>query len=296
MKKNGIIIIFLTGILVLLSGCTGPLITTYDSIGNGTPVQLETNLYNSVELEITNEIGKVDIRSETDTNYAVSVILSVFSRNTDTYTLENAEELTTTTPEANKTKISFISNPDNLGIPNYKYEITIVVNTAITLAMDIDLTTGSITLDLKDSVLSELNLVSTTGFKDITITNCEIADSAPFVDGTTGGTDISLINLNFTVITDWTISSSTGVIDMIINGLESINGTHAFDITATTGDVQVNTALSGIGFKVTASTSLGTITLPGGSDSPYLSPDYASAGVKIDFGITVTTGSVTVTT
>ncbi|MHA2031228.1 MAG: hypothetical protein ACW99Q_17750, partial [Candidatus Kariarchaeaceae archaeon] len=144
MKKNGIIIIFLTGILVLLSGCTGPLITTYDSIGNGTPVQLETNLYNSVELEITNEIGKVDIRSETDTNYAVSVILSVFSRNTDTYTLENAEELTTTTPEANKTKISFISNPDNLGIPNYKYEITIVVNTAITLAMDIDLTTGSI--------------------------------------------------------------------------------------------------------------------------------------------------------
>ena len=251
-------------------------------------------MYDSVELEISNDIGEIDIRSETDASYAVSVILSVFSLDTDEHTLQDAEELTSTTPEANKTKISFLAN--SIGIPNYKYELTIVVNTAITLAMDIELTTGSITLDLKDSVISELKIVSTTGFKDITMTNCEIADSAPFVDGTTGGTDISIINLNFAVITDWTISSSTGVIDMIINAHESINGTHAFDITTTTGDVQINTVFSGIGFKVTASAVTGTITLPGGSDSPYSTPEYVSAEVKIDFTIDVTTGSVTVTT
>ncbi|MFX0052848.1 MAG: hypothetical protein ACFE8U_16340 [Candidatus Hermodarchaeota archaeon] len=232
-------------LLGLLSGCTS--ITDYDYLGEGTPVQLRNNLYNSVELEFSNDIGVVDIKSETNAAYAVSVILHIHSRDTDKYTIEEAEELTVTTPEPNKTKISFISNPENIGIPNYKYNLTIVVNTGITVATDIDVSTGLVTINLKDSTISELTLESSAGSKEIAIINCKIIDETPFIEASTGSTDISLTNLNFTVLTARKISSSTGTIDMTINGITAGSGTHSFTVSASTGDVGIDSTLSGIG-------------------------------------------------
>jgi hypothetical protein len=225
-----------------------------------------------VELEISNDIGVVDIKSETDAIYAVSVIIHVHSRDTEKYTIEEAEELTVTTPESNKTKISFISTTD------------------------IEVSTGLVTINLKDSTISELTLESSTGSKEITITNCEITDETPFIEASTGSIDISITDLNFTVVTAWKISSSTGAIDMTINGIIAVSGTHSFTVSASTGDVEIDTTLSGIGLKVTATVSTGTITLPGGADSPYISSNYDSAQTKIDFSINVSTGSITFTT
>ncbi|NHJ86129.1 MAG: DUF4097 domain-containing protein [Asgard group archaeon] len=147
----------------------------------------------------------------------------------------------------------------------------------------------------QNTSLTNLNLFTSTGSilanlgKEMSL-NCTDVD----IETSTGSIDLIYEDIILNNDLDWAITTSTGSIDIIIvqTLISAVNVSSTFDVQTSTGSISVECDLvSDIGVEIDASTSTGSIVLPG-PGSYYISPDFALKSIQYSFVLSTSTGSI----
>jgi hypothetical protein len=280
--------------IAAFSGCTG--LGRFIAAGEKDIVTVDKSTHSTLILDVYLSVGSISLEVIPTALYLVDVVNKVSIREGSGGTLAEAEEVTSSEIDSDTMKIIFDSNDEGITV-DYKYDLFIKVCNNISLQINLVATTGEINADLLDAsvTVSLFDIETTTGSLTLSVQDVLMADSSPTIQTTTGTQDIIFTNINYTASTLWTITSSTGGIDVDLTDTgpsSSTSLTHSFDISCTTGGIDIISDLhQDIGVKITASVSTGTITLPGGGDS-YTSSNFASATLKYDFSLATDTGRI----
>jgi hypothetical protein len=241
-------------------------------------------------------VGSITFEVDSSASNLVNVVNKVSIREGSGGTLAEAKEVTSSEVSSDTMQISFDSQDSGI-ITDYKYDLVINVSNNIDLQLNMVVDTGDIDVNLRDSTVnvSVLDVVITTGVLTFSIADVSLSDSSPTLQTTTGNQELAIFNVNATVSTLWSLSTTTGTINIDFTDnppTSSSSLTHSFTIDITTGNIDIISDLhQDVGLKVTASVTTGTITLPGGSN-PYISSNFDSATLKYDFSLETNTGDI----
>ncbi|MHA2331618.1 MAG: hypothetical protein ACXAEU_06305 [Candidatus Hodarchaeales archaeon] len=267
--------------------------------GDKDPVTVPKSTHTTVILDFHISVGSITLEVNSGADYLVHVTNEVSIREGSGAELADAEEVTHSEVNADKMNVVFDSNDVDI-LVDYEYDITIKVNNNITLQINFEASTGDLTTTISDTtiIISSLEMATSTGSISLTLGAVEFSESSPTLSTSTGGQTITLTNINYTTSTIWGITLSTGNANVDITDTNSPNNdtmTQKFNISGSTSKITVATDLhQDFGVKITATTSIGDITLPGGGES-YTSSNYSSANQKYDFDLDTSTGDITFT-
>lgn len=279
-----------------MSGCTVPLVN-FELAGAKDPVIVPQGTHTTLILDFKMGVGTITLSVNSTADYLAYIENEVSIREGSGGTLEAAEEVSYTAQNAETIKVEFDSQDEEI-VTNYQYVIKIKVKNNITLEINFLDSTGEISTSISDTTINiaSLDIETSTGPIGLTLENVHFSDSSPIIASSTGSHDITLLNLNYSTSTSWTISTSTGNIDLDLADTltpGSISRNHLFDISGSTGNIMINADLhQDFGLKIDTSISIGEATIPGGGDS-FTSTNFATANQKYDFDLSVSTGDIT---
>lgn len=252
----------------------------------------------SLELEIDNSIGAVDIEITNMTNL-LEARISVYAR--EGHALQDANTFEDTHYD-NRHCVSFYSSSGSYRENPYYYELEIAISNLVTTALDVDLSTGSISVVAHETNISFLSLETSTGsisaeFQDVffdTANNLTIHTS-------TGSITASFNDVNYysSDEVEWIIHTSTGSIDLNIVQEAVFNHTQInYYVDTYTGSINFYHDLHPvIGLLMYADVSTGSISTSERSIDDhytYASENYASASMKFYVSMDTSTGSINI--
>ena len=249
----------------------------------------------SLELEIDNSIGAVDIEITNMTNLLEARIL-VYAQ--EDHTLQDANTFEDTYYD-NRHYVSFDSSSGSYRENPYYYELEIALSNLVTTALDVDVSTGSISVVAHETNISFLSLETSTGsicaeFQDVffdTANNLTIHTS-------TGSITADFNDLNYSSDeVEWIIHASTGSIDFDILQEAVFNHTQInYYVDTSTGSINFYHDFDPvIGLLMYADVSTGSISTSERSIDDhytYASENYASASMKFYVSMDTSTGSI----
>ncbi len=301
--RNGIagLIIVIVIALAIIAGVVAVLVTrggAFTLIGETDYTYASTANLN-LSLTIDNTVGSIEIENDDTLTSLMEARLEFWGRSEATIT--DAVNFTDSNA-GGKVLISFESGEVTWQWANksaYYQKLFIKINPDAIVDYNLEVTTGSINLDfdsLTESEIRMLNVDVTTGsinadFGDNTFLNTSTVSLAT----TTGSIDVTSEDVKFVDDIIWTIKTTTGSIDLIIDQVAIPTDTYTatFNVGTTTGSIDLLYTLdeSNFGIRITAQTTTGSITLPGGGNF-YESSGYSGEPIKYIFDLDTTTGSI----
>ncbi|NHJ38981.1 MAG: hypothetical protein FK731_03035 [Asgard group archaeon] len=302
-SKSGIIGIIIA-IVIIVAVIAGVVVFV---VIRGGPFTLigETNYtYSSTDnlnltLNIENTVGSITLENDDSLTTLMEVRLEMWGRSEANFA--DAVNFTSTISEG-KVIISFDSG-DLIWKWNDKeafyQKLFIKINPNAIAEYNIITTTGSVNLNfdsLAESEILMLDVAITTGsievdFGDNTFLNTSEVNLAT----TTGSIEVISQDVKFADDILWSISTTTGSIELTIDqvSIPSNNYIATYDVSVTTGSIDLLYTLdeNNFGTRITAQTTTGSITIPGGG-SFYESSDYDAKLIKYIFDLVTTTGSI----
>lgn len=256
-----------------------------------------TNTSSYIDLEIYNSLGAVNI-DIIDTPELFEAQIHVYAR--EGHALRGANRFIFVEYE-NHHLIFFDSSTGSDWENPYYYELDIIMSSQATIALDIEVSTGSISVSAHQTNISSLFLDTSTG--SITADFEEVYFS-PLQDFTlhtsTGSITATLNNVIYSSNeVEWMIDTSTGSIDLDLVQ-ESINDNTLinYNVGTSTGSIDFNYELnSTIGLQIYADVSTGNVYTPSYStdeEYTYKSENYDSASMKINVLLDTSTGSISI--
>ena len=175
---------------------------------------------------------------------------------------------------------------------NVRLERDLAINSALPLDLQLGVTSGKVMLDTSANPIDRLQLKMTSGEVNLNAgTKASLLSPDLAFDLTSGVANAS--NLGFTNFASLDIGFTSGSGRFALQGLTA--GLHRAAVHITSGDIRLLVP-QGIGYRVTTHRTSGSIQVDGRSysDENYESPNYASAVIKLDLDLKVTSGSVSV--
>jgi len=301
--RNGIagLIIIIVLALAIIAGVVAVMVTRggpFTLIGETDYTYASTaNLNLTVNIE--NTIGSITIENDDTLTSLVEVRLEMWGRSEAI--LADAVNFTSSVV-GGKVIISFDS-----GVQTWKWgdkdafyqKIFVKINPDAIVEYDILTATGSVILyfdSLTESEIRMLDVEVATGSIDADFgDNTFLNTSTVSLITSTGSIDVISEEVKFVDDIYWTITTSTGSIDLTVEqvAIPSNNYIATYDATTSTGSVEVLYTLNEVNFgiRITAQTTTGSITIPGGGNL-YESSGYASELIKYIFDLDTSTGSI----
>ena len=298
--QAGLIIIIVL-VLVIIGGVVAVFVTRggpFTLIGETNYTYASTANLN-LTLTIDNTVGSVEIENDDTLTSLMEAKLEFWGRSEATI----ADAVNFTSSVTSKVLISFDSGAVSWTWGNksaYYQKLFIKINPDAIAEYNVEVTTGSVTLDFDSLTESEIRMLDvdvTFGSIDADFgDNTFLNTSTVSLDTTTGSIDIISQEVKFVDDITWTITTTTGSVDLTVDqvAIPADNYTATFDASTTTGSVHLLYTLdeSDFGIRITAQTTTGSITIPGGG-SLYESSGYSSETIKYIFNLDTTTGSIT---
>ncbi len=269
----------------------------YEYIGelNETIGEELTNTSSYIDLEIDNSVGAVNI-DIIDSIELFEAQIHVYAREGHALYDANGFDI----EEFNGHYFIFFDSSSGSDWENpYYYELDILLSNRATTALNIDVSTGSISVSAFQTNISSLFLHTSTG--SITTDFQEVFFSASndlTLSTSTGSITATLDNSAYSSNeVEWLIETSTGSINLDLFQ-ESLNGNTLinYNMGTSTGNIHFNYELnSSIGLQIYADVSTGNIYTPGYStdeEYTYQSENYDSASMKIYVFLDTSTGSI----
>jgi len=277
----------------------------YEYLGSKDYSIEETTNTSKIWMVIHNSIGSINIEVLDDQSELLNAHLLVYSR--DDYDLEGSQDLLINQQEDYHRV--FFDSSSGIWNSNYEYEIYLYISINATLSFNIEMTTGSISLEVGKVTIQQLYLKSTTGSIEASFTNTVFenfinssVDNFCLVETTTGSVDVRLDNVIYDdTITNqnWLISTTTGSVnfELLLNSVQNSTIDVDYDVTATTGSITLVCVLEGlVGFSLDPSTTTGDIILDEYTTLftafPFYSENYSVRSNIHDVSLTVSTGSI----
>lgn len=284
--------------IIFLPVSLNQIIDDYDYVGDKTfsidDFVNDTSSY--VGVEIYNSLGSVNIEI-TNSSKLIEARVLVYAREGYSISDANAFEMNT---DENLHYLFFDSVSGSYRENPYFYELEILISSRATIALDVEVSTGSIYAIAQETKISHLSLDSSTGSIIIDLQEVVLETDNPFIHTSTGSVTVTLTNLYYPMNeVEWTITTSTGSIDLNIFQETVLNNTWIKYYTSTsTGSINFTYKLDlAIGVVLYADVSTGTIYTPGYSTDDnyyYKSENYDFASMKFYFSMHASTGSITV--
>ncbi len=294
--KSFVMLILLFISIIFLSGCIAQrgIIDNYSYLGDAEVTV--PNDWTTCKLTVVNSIGKIDVKMAPNTaDYLVQATIGVYGRDGEGSVAE-ANTMTYIEESADTVLVSFTSDWKEtvLNTP-YNYDIEIYIRPKINLEIIVDNSTGSVNVELTDLTIQIFNVENTTGETIVNLSKVDISAVIASIDVSTGKVDVSLTDISYSIDQNkWNIEASTGQIYVNIEqSTGATQGTRRFDISCSTGEIDIKTNLPDTyGVKVSADTTLGSISIPG-SGKIYTTSYFDTASEKYNFNLESTTGSIT---
>ncbi|MFX0171749.1 MAG: zinc-ribbon domain-containing protein [Candidatus Hodarchaeota archaeon] len=254
----------------------------------------------TIQLELSNDIGNVFINTDPGLPYSLSANIVIYGL--EGHELANANKIESS-QQGLITTVSFSSRWDDDPETRdpYRYEVEILVRSNAIIGIDASTSTGDLYIAIVNSTITEFQVATGTGYIDIILKDIyEFNDTSPNLAYSTGDTFLMLDNINYTTqMTNWTIESNTGDVDLTI--IQEISeyftdSVRGFFIEADTGNIEVTVDLlsNEYGISATAIASTGTIDLPSGNSS-YQTENYGASSWKYVFILRTSTGHISLT-
>jgi hypothetical protein len=312
MNKKEPLSLILFVVVCLFSGCTDTLVT-FESVGAKDPVTVPRSTHTNILLIFNVNIGSITLEVNPTATYLAYIENEVSIREGSGGTLADAEEVSYTELDAVTMRIKF--NPLIEALQDdYQYDITINVANNVTLELTtFKVTTGTISIDISDNdndddnsiTILDLNLETTTGSISLELDGIEMSDLSPTVTTTTGDQSIDIVNVDFSLFVEWSITVTTGDVNFCLTEFryppEDISEIYEFDIECTTGSILAIIVLGSnsgeYGLALDASTITGNIIVEDTQqDSPYeyVSTNFDSVDLRYEFNLRTTTGEIRV--
>ena len=302
----GIIIISIVGFSILSMFVTG-LIPLFNSFGTyeyvGTHDYSITNdNFTQVDVIIDNSIGDVNVFYVEDSLTALDAQINVYAKNQRD--LSGSDGADIGAYSADHSYFQFTPYSDSSWNSDYKYDIDLYILITLKTNLQIDVSTGSIMVDVHDVELGEVFLETSTGSIEAFFTNILLNNSQYNnyqIVTSTGSIDTRFHNVSYTDngnTPHWSISASTGTINFELFQWETLNSSVniEYDVSTSTGSVTCSFGLNdSIGYYLDASTSLGDIIIEGFNPEvslPYHNEEYQAAPVNYVLILSTSTGSI----
>lgn len=250
----------------------------------------------AIQLELSNDIGNIFIDTDPGLSSLLSARISVYGLEghelADANIFESSQQGLIATVRFSS---HWDDNPDSRN--PYRYEVEILVRPEAVIGIEASTSTGDLNIAIVNSAITDFQASTGTGQMDIVLKDIyEFNDTSPNLACSTGETILMLDSINYTTqMTNWTIESSTGDVDLtIIQDIsEYLTDTaRDFYVEASTGNMEVNVdLLSEYGIKAIATVSTGEVDLPSGSSS-YQTANYDITPWKYLFTLRTSTGRI----
>ena len=175
---------------------------------------------------------------------------------------------------------------------NIRLERDLAINSTLPLDLELGVTSGKVELNTSANPIDRLQLQMTSGELNLNAGTKASSLSPDLVFDFTSGV-ANAWNLGFTNFASLDIGFTSGSGRFALQGLTA--GLHRAAVHITSGDIRLLVPQR-IGYRVTTHRTSGSIQVDGRSysDENYESPNYASAVIKLDLDLRVTSGSVSV--
>ncbi|MFX0118517.1 MAG: zinc-ribbon domain-containing protein [Candidatus Hodarchaeota archaeon] len=284
--------------LIVLPFPFNQMMNQHDYIGDKTfSIDKLVNGSLNVDLEVYNSLGSVNIEIA-DISNLFEAQISVYAR--EGHRLRDANNFEKDSFE-DRQFIFFNSNSGSDWENPYMYDLEITISNQATIALNIEVSTGTISIVVQNTTISSLFLETSTGninaeFKEVFFN----ASDSYFLHTSTGSITTTFNNVNYSSNeVEWILDTSTGSIDLnLIQELVIENTLVHFDVGASTGKIDfyhlVNVT---IGIQIYADVSTGSISTPSYSTDDeynYKSENYNNAPMKFDISMQTSTGSINI--
>jgi len=273
------------------------IVDEHDYIGNRTfSINGFTNRSN-LELEIDNSVGAVNIEILNLSNLMEAQI-SVYAQ--EGHSLQDANTFEIIQYD-DLHYVSFDSSSRSSWENPYYYELEITISNLVTTALDVDVSTGSISVEAYESNISRLSLETSTGSITSEFDNVFFdASNNLTMHTSTGSIQTSFNNINYSSDeVEWILDTSTGSIDFDILQEIVFNNTQVnYLVDTSTGSINFRHSIHlAIGLLYHADVSTGTIYTSGQSIEDYYtykSENYDSSSMKYYLSMGTSTGSISI--
>ncbi|UCG00858.1 MAG: zinc ribbon domain-containing protein [Candidatus Heimdallarchaeota archaeon] len=254
-----------------------------------------TNNSAYIDLEVDNSIGAVNIDIVENIKFFEAQI-HVYAR--EGYHLYEANTIEYEEYN-NHYFITFDSSSDSDWENPYLYELDILISNRATTELNIEVSTGAISVGAYQTNISSLYLDTSTGSITVDFSEVYFSASQDFTLHTsTGSITADFFELMYySSEVEWMIDTSTGSIsvDLFQESIDN-NTLIYYNAGTSTGSIDFHYALnSSIGLQIYADVSTGTINTPDYStddEYTYKSENYDSASMKIYVFLDTSTGSI----
>lgn len=249
---------------------------------------IESKTILDVQLDITNSAGDVSIDFVSSNNLFDAKVKVYGNRDAD---INDATNFTSSVVNGQYQAIEFDSSIDQ---GDFSYKLVISIAREARTKVAIETSSGDQTIDVSASTsLTGLDLKSSSGDIDIDLgIGAMVNFSSSELQVSSGDINLAWADLVVERDISWAIDSSSGSVDIDISQYQqpATQKTIDFVISVSSGDIYIGYDLgSDIGLSLTGSASSGDINFPGGRDS-YQSSNYASAVLRLNFDIAVSSG------
>lgn len=266
-----------------------------DSLTNSSDSLTNTSSY--VDLDIYNSLGSVDIEFTNISKLLEARILVYTREGRNLHDANTFEE----SHYDDHHYVFFDSSTGPYSENPYLYELEIAISNHATTALNVEVSTGSISVIAYETNISSLLLDTSTG--SITTNFQEVffnASNNLYIHTSTGSITSTFNNVNYSSSeVDWILDTSTGSIDLNLLQKSIIENTLVtYDVETSTGSISFYHQLnSTIGLRMYAAVPTGTIYTPSYStddEYSYKSENYDSATMKLYLSMHTSTGSITI--
>ncbi len=258
--------------------------------------------FTHLEVIIDNSIGSVNVFFEEDLSAVLDAQIHVYARND--YDLYGSDVADVGQFNNNSFYFQFTPYSDSSWNSYYTYDVDLYISSKLATKLQIDVSTGSIMVDVRHALIEELFLETSTGSIDATFRNVQFNNSEYSyyqIHTSTGSVNTYFKDVTYTDETNnpyWEISTSTGSVHLgLFQEVENNSSLVIdYDVSTSTGSVTCNFGLNDIiGYTLDASTSLGDIMVEGYGSAislPYNSENYQNASLKYNIDLSTLTGSI----
>jgi hypothetical protein len=303
----GIIIIGVIGISALSALFIGifpllDIIDSHDYVGSHDYTIGNNENFTHLNVIIDNSIGSVNVIFEDHLSTLLNAQIQVYAKND--YDLYGSDVADVGQDDENRLYFQFTPYSDSSWNSHYKYDVDLYISSNLATNLQIDVSTGSIMVDVRNTLIEELFLETSTGSIDATFVNVQFNNtdySYYHIDTSTGSVNTYFQNVTYTDEANnpyWGISTSTGSVNVGLYQKQSLNSSLIvdYDVSTSTGSVTCIFVFNdSIGYSLDASTSLGDINIGGYETEitlPYSSENYQIASLKYDIQLSTSTGSI----
>ncbi|MFW9906180.1 MAG: hypothetical protein ACFFFH_17810 [Candidatus Thorarchaeota archaeon] len=291
----GFVGVILVGLVFLPFGFN--MFNQYEYIGDLTEYIGEdiTNATSKINLEIDNSVGAVNI-DIVDTSVLFDAEIHVYAHEGHDLHDANTFEI----QEADDQYMVFFDSSSGSDWENpYYYDLDIILASNATIALDISVSTGSISLFAQQTNISSLYLDTSTGSITADFEEVYFSASQDITLHTSTGSITALLNdVSYSSSeVNWFIDTSTGSIDVdLFQEMVDNNTLINYNLDTSTGSIGFTYDLNSIiGLYIYADVSTGQIYAPGHStdeEYTYESGNYTSTLMKFEVFMHTSTGSI----